>query len=124
MFKAATQTSLHDIRYKGCAPALTAVLSGEVDATFDGITNCLPFARSGKLEIPGVSSERRAPAAETIPTMVESGYPEPVAYSWFGVAAPAGTPAAIVDRRKPRDQCKPAGARAARRRVLRADPVT
>jgi tripartite-type tricarboxylate transporter receptor subunit TctC len=98
MFKAATQTSLRDIPCKGAAPALTAVFSGEVGATFDGITNYLPFARSGKREILAVFSERRVSAAETVPTMVESGYPEAVAYSWFGVVASAGTPAAIVDR--------------------------
>lgn len=98
MFKAATKTSLRDIPYKGSAPALTAVLSGEVHTTFDGITNYLPYARSGKLKILAVFSEQRVPAAEQVPTMVESGFAEAVAYSWFGVVAPAGTPKAVVER--------------------------
>ena len=98
MFKAATQTNLRDIPYKGSAPALMAVLSGEVNTTFDGITNYLPHTRSGKLKILAVFSEQRLPAADTVPTMVESGFPDAVAYSWFGVVAPAGTPAAIVNR--------------------------
>lgn len=98
MFKGATQTTLRDIPYKGSAPALAAVLSGEVHATFDGITNYLPYARSGKLKILAVFSDNRVPAADTIPTMAESGYPDAVAYSWFGIVAPAGTPAAIVNR--------------------------
>jgi len=98
MFKAAMRTALRDIPYKGSAPALTAVLSGEVHATFDGLTNYLPYARSGRLKILAVFSDERVPAADTIPTMVESGYPEAVAYSWFGIVAPAGTPAAIVNR--------------------------
>lgn len=98
MFKAATKTSLRDIPYKGSAPALTAVLSGEVHTTFDGITNYLPYARSGKLKILAVFSEQRVPVAESVPTMAESGFPEAVAYSWFGVVAPAGTPKAVVDR--------------------------
>ncbi|MCA0240659.1 MAG: tripartite tricarboxylate transporter substrate binding protein [Proteobacteria bacterium] len=98
MFKAATRTALRDIPYKGSAPALTAVLSGEVNATFDGITNYLPHARSGRLKILAVFSEARVPAAEMVPTMVESGFADAVAYSWFGVVAPAGTPRAIVER--------------------------
>ncbi|RKJ99736.1 Bug family tripartite tricarboxylate transporter substrate binding protein [Alicycliphilus denitrificans] len=98
MFKAATQTQLRDIPYKGSAPALAAVLSGEVNATFDGLTNYLPHARSGKLKILAVFSDQRVPAADTIPTMVESGYPDAVAYSWFGVVAPANTPATVVNR--------------------------
>ncbi len=98
MFKAATGTQLRDIPYKGSAPALTAVLSGEVHATFDGITNYLPNARAGKLKILAVMSEARVPAAESVPTMVETGYPDAVAYSWFGIVAPAGTPPAIVNR--------------------------
>lgn len=98
MFKGATQATLRDIPYKGSAPALTAVLSGEVHATFDGFTNYLPHARSGKLKLLAVFSEQRVPAAETVPTMAESGYPEAVAYSWFGIVAPAGTPAAVVNR--------------------------
>ncbi|HET8748417.1 MAG TPA: tripartite tricarboxylate transporter substrate binding protein, partial [Ramlibacter sp.] len=98
MFKGATRTVLRDIPYKGSAPALTAVVAGEVHATFDGLTNYLPYARSGKLKILAVFSDHRVPAADTIPTMVESGYPEAVAYSWFGIVAPAGTPATIVNR--------------------------
>lgn len=57
MFKGATQTTLRDIPYKGSAPALAAVLSGEVHATFDGITNYLPYARRGKLKILAVFSD-------------------------------------------------------------------
>lgn len=98
MFKAATQTQLRDIPYKGSAAALTAVLSGEVNATFDGLTNYLPHARSGKLKLLALFSEQRVSAADTIPTLVESGYPDAVAYSWFGIVAPAGIPAAVVNR--------------------------
>lgn len=89
MFKGTTQTTLRDIPYKGSAPALTAVLSGEVHTTFDGITNYLPHARTGKLKLLAVFSEQRVPAADTIPTMVESGYPDAMAYSWFGIVAPS-----------------------------------
>ncbi|CAM5787008.1 Bug family tripartite tricarboxylate transporter substrate binding protein [Ottowia pentelensis] len=98
MFKAATQTQLRDIPYKGSAAALTAVLSGEVSATFDGLTNYLPYARDGKLKILAMFSEQRVPAADAIPTLLESGYPDAVAYSWFGVVAPVGTPATVVNR--------------------------
>ena len=58
----------------------------------------LPHARRGKLKILAVFSGNRVPAADTIPTMAESGYPDAVAYSWFGIVAPAGTPTAIVNR--------------------------
>ncbi len=98
MFQTATQTELRDIPYKGSAPAMNAVLAGEVQAAFDGLTNYIPLERSGKLKILAVFSEERVPAAEHLPTMVESGYPEAIAYSWFGVVAPAGTPDAVVNR--------------------------
>lgn len=98
MFKVTTLTQLRDIPYKGSSPALTAVLTGEVNATFDGLTNYLPHARNGKLKILAVFSDQRVPAADTIPTMVELGYPDAVAYSWFGVVAPSGTSIAVVNR--------------------------
>lgn len=98
MFKASTQTVLRDIPYKGSAPALTAVLSGEVHMTFDGITNYLPLARAGKVKILASFSDSRLASANQIPTMAEAGYPEAQAYSWFGVVAPTGTPSSVVQR--------------------------
>jgi tripartite-type tricarboxylate transporter receptor subunit TctC len=96
MFKAATGTNLRDIPYKGSAPALTAVLSGEVDITFDGITNYLQHMRAGKLKALVMFSNKRIPVADNVPTMVEAGYPDAIAYSWFGVVAPAGTPRPVI----------------------------
>jgi len=98
MFKSATGVEMRDIPYKGSAAALAAVLSGEVQATFDGITNYLPLVRSGKLKILGVFSEVRLPAIEMVPTLTEAGYSQAVAYSWFGIVAPSGTPKAVVQR--------------------------
>lgn len=98
MFASATGAKLTDVPYKGSAPALMAVLGGEVAMTFDGVTLYIPHLNSGRLKAIALTGERRLPALDKVPTLMESGYKDAVATAWFGIAAPAGTPNAVVQR--------------------------
>jgi tripartite-type tricarboxylate transporter receptor subunit TctC len=84
------------VPYKGSAPALVDLLAGNVLLLFDSIPSSLPQIRAGKLRGIAVASSRRSPVLPELPTMSEAGLTGFAADNWFGVMAPAGTPAAIV----------------------------
>ncbi len=86
------------VPYKGVAPAVADAIAGHVDALFSGPPTALPHAASGKLVALAVTSPQRLAQAPTVPTMVESGYPEFVASFWYGLIAPAGVAPEIVAR--------------------------
>jgi tripartite-type tricarboxylate transporter receptor subunit TctC len=86
------------IPYKGSAPSITDVIAGQVDCTFTGAPTLIPHVRSGRLRALAVSSPQRIPQLPDVPTVAESGYPGFDADQWYGVVAPAGTPAAVVAR--------------------------
>jgi len=86
------------IPYKGSGPALTALLSGEVDAGFDIPSSALPYIQSGKLRALAVTTAQRAPVLPDVPTVAELAVPKFEVTGWFGVLAPAGTPSAVVQR--------------------------
>jgi tripartite-type tricarboxylate transporter receptor subunit TctC len=84
------------IPYKGSAPSVTDLLAGATQWTIDGMTIVGPLAQDGRLRPLAVASARRWPALPQVPTLIESGYPDFSLDAWSGVAAPAGTPAAVV----------------------------
>jgi len=84
------------VPYKGSAPAMVDLLAGNVMLLFDSIPSSLPQVRAGKLKGIAVASSRRSPVLPDLPTMSEGGLTGFAADNWFGVMAPAGTPAAIV----------------------------
>jgi tripartite-type tricarboxylate transporter receptor subunit TctC len=86
------------IPYRGTAPSVTDLISGQVDATFTGGPAVMPHVKSGRLRALAVSSSRRMAAFPDVPTVAESGYPGFEADQWYGVVAPAGTPAELVTR--------------------------
>ena len=86
------------IPYRGTAPSVTDLIAGQVDATFTGAPAVLPHVKSGRLRALAVSSAQRIPALPDVPTVAESGYSGFEADQWYGVVAPAGTPAAVVAR--------------------------
>ncbi len=98
MFKMAVQVQATHIAYKGSAPALHDLLAGTVQMMFDNLPTALPRAKNGQLKGLAVTSAKRNSLAPEIPTMEEAGVPGYEATAWFGVAAPAGTPKAVVDR--------------------------
>jgi len=86
------------INYKGSAPALTALLTGDVQLVISGIGSLLPLTNAGKVRSLAITSERRSPLAPEIPTAIEGGLAGYTASVWCGIAAPGGTPQAVVDR--------------------------
>ncbi len=86
------------VPYNSGAEATTAVLGGQVQMTFVNITGLPPLIADGKLRALAVTSPKRLAALPDVPTMVESGYPDFVVRAFFGIVAPAATPAAIVDK--------------------------
>ena len=97
MFNAAAKLNMLHVPYKGGAPAVAAVMSGEAQMTFNVITGTLPHARSGKLRALAVSSAKRAEVAPEIPTVDESGVPGFEVIAWYNMFAPARTPRSIVN---------------------------
>jgi tripartite-type tricarboxylate transporter receptor subunit TctC len=95
LLKEAGINAVH-VPYKGSAQATTAVLSGEVQMTLDPVSSSIAHIRSGALRPLGVSSRTRSPMLPDVPTIGEAGIPNVEAYTWTGLAAPAGTPKEIV----------------------------
>ncbi len=89
---------LTHVPYKGLAPALTDVLSGQVPLMFSSAVAMMPHVKAGKLRAIGTTSVKRAPSQPDIPTVAEAtGLKDYEAGSWYGLSAPAGTPRAIID---------------------------
>lgn len=96
--KLRAQVFLLHIPYRGSVPSVTDLIAGNVDATFTGAPALLPHVKSGRLRALAVSSPQRIAALPDVPTVAESGFPGWEADQWYGVVAPAGTPAAVVNR--------------------------
>ncbi len=120
LFRNATGVEATHVPYKGSVPAVTDLISGQIQFMFDAGTSSLPHVQAGKLRVLAVSSAARAEGTPDIPTVAEAGVPGFEASFWFGIVAPAGTPAPIVQRlareigeicRQPamRERFKPAG---------------
>jgi tripartite-type tricarboxylate transporter receptor subunit TctC len=86
------------VPYKGSAPAIQDVVSGQVQMTFGDPIATLPFVRSGKLRALAVSGDRRLASAPDIPTVAQAGLPGYSVNGWLGIAAPRGTPPAVVQK--------------------------
>jgi tripartite-type tricarboxylate transporter receptor subunit TctC len=89
--------ALH-VPYKGAGPALSDVMGGQVDSLFISLQGAGGNIAAGTLRPLAVAAPGRLSAAPAIPTFAESGYPDTVVNQWYGLMAPKGTPAAIVDR--------------------------
>ena len=98
LFTSMAGIQLTRIPFKGAAPAMTALMAGDVQLVLSGIGTMLPQVKAGRLKGLAVTSASRSPLAPEIPTVVESGLPGYVATTWYGVLAPAGTPRPIVER--------------------------
>ncbi|MGZ5174812.1 MAG: Bug family tripartite tricarboxylate transporter substrate binding protein [Burkholderiales bacterium] len=96
LFKMLAGIDLLHVPYKGVAPALVDVISGQVSITFASILSSLPHVKSGKLRALAVTGAKRSPAAPDLPTMMEAGVKGYESATWYGVLAPANTPRDIV----------------------------
>jgi tripartite-type tricarboxylate transporter receptor subunit TctC len=86
------------VPYHGAQPALTDVMSGNVDMFFDTLTTSVPLYRAGKLKLLGVASPERSKDVPEIPIIAESGVPGFRSITWFAIAGPPGTPAALAEK--------------------------
>lgn len=98
MFRAAAKVDIPDVPYKGSGPASTDLIAGHVQLNFDAVATAIARIKGGKLKGLGITSEARSPLLPSVPTFKESGLPAMVAYSWYGLVAPAATPPAIVEQ--------------------------
>jgi tripartite-type tricarboxylate transporter receptor subunit TctC len=98
MYESMANVRMVHVPYKGIAPALTDLLSGEVQLMFGTVVALVPHIQAGKLRALAVTSRSRSALLPDVPTLAESGVPEYEAGSWYGVMAPAGTPREIVER--------------------------
>jgi tripartite-type tricarboxylate transporter receptor subunit TctC len=86
------------VPYKGSAPALADLLGGQVDVMFDLLMTAVKHVDSGKVRAVAVTSGKPSDLLKDVPTFVQSGLPDYVVSAWFGIFAPAGTPADVVNR--------------------------
>jgi len=96
LLKAMTGTFIVHIPYRGAAPALAGLMAGEVHITLDGLGSSLSHIRSGKIKLLGTGGAKRSASTPNAATITETSAPGFVAGSFFGLFAPAGTPAATV----------------------------
>ena len=87
---------LRHIPYKGAAQAMTDLMGGQIDLYMSSVPTLLGHVRNGKLKVIAITSAQRSAQLPDVPTLAESGFKGFEAVTWFGVLAPAGTPAAIV----------------------------
>ncbi|CAN7683828.1 tripartite tricarboxylate transporter substrate binding protein [Variovorax sp. LjRoot84] len=87
-------TGLH-VPYKGGAPAMTDLLGGQVDASFQNVNAVVPHIKSGKLKALAVTGDKRSPVLPEVPTISEAGVKNVEVYSWQAVVAPKGLPPAL-----------------------------
>ncbi len=96
LFKTAAALQMVHVPYKGTGPALTAVMSGQVQMMMAGLPPALPQVKAGKLRALAVTSAKRSKVVPEIPTVAESGFPGFEIVSWHSILAPARTPQPII----------------------------
>src|SRR3954454_23901328 len=98
LFKSMAKVNLTTVPYKGAAPAITDLLGGRIQVMFTTVASAAPLVAGGQLRALAVTSAARSPAFPDIPTVTEAGVPGYSAESWYGLYAPAKTPADIIER--------------------------
>jgi len=97
-FRLATRIKLTAIPYKGSAPALTALLSGDVPVMFDTLITSIPLLKAGRLRALGVTLPRRSQSLPDVPTIAEAGVPGYEFTAWQSIVVPAGTDRSVIAR--------------------------
>ena len=98
MLKQMAGIDIQHVPYRGGGPAMTDTIAGRVQILCDTLPLSLPHIREGRVRAVAVTTARRHAAVPDVPTVAESGVPGYEAVGWYGIAAPAGTPPAIVER--------------------------
>ncbi|MBT9549950.1 MAG: tripartite tricarboxylate transporter substrate binding protein [Hydrogenophaga sp.] len=98
LFADMAKVQIKHVAYKGSGPALTDLLGGQTDMIFATSGSVGSFIESGKLRALAITSAERSTAYPSVPTVAEAGVPGYATEGWYGFYAPAGTPAAVIDR--------------------------
>lgn len=98
LFKSMAGVDIQHVPYKGSAPALSDLLGNQIGIMFDNMPSSISHVRSGRLRPLAVTTAKRSPELPDVPTVAESGVPGYEATSWFGMFAPANTPAPVLAR--------------------------
>jgi tripartite-type tricarboxylate transporter receptor subunit TctC len=98
MFSKGSGVNLVHVPYKGAAPALTDLIGGTIQAVFTSMPSVVGFVQSGRVRALAVTSAKRSATLPSVPTIAEAAIPGFDVHPWFGLLAPARTPAAVVDR--------------------------
>lgn len=98
LFKSLAKVNLTMVPYKGAAPAITDLIAGQTQVMFTTVASAAGLIEAGQLRALAVTSAERSPAFPQLPTVAESGVPGYAAESWYGLFAPAKTPADVIDR--------------------------
>ena len=98
LFAEVAGVPLTHVPYKGMAPALADLFSGQVGMAFDSVQTMMPQVKAGKLRALAMTSATRWPTAPDVPTMAEQGYPDMTGGSWIGLLAPSKVPPALIER--------------------------
>jgi tripartite-type tricarboxylate transporter receptor subunit TctC len=98
LFKYMAKVNLTTVPYKGAAPAITDLIGGQIQVMFTTVASAAALVEAGQLRAIAVTSAERSPAFPQLPTVSEAGVPGYAAEAWYGLYAPATTPADIIDR--------------------------
>jgi tripartite-type tricarboxylate transporter receptor subunit TctC len=98
LFKTMAKVDLTMVPYKGAAPGITDLIGGQIQVMFTTVASAAALIESGQLRALAVTSPERSPAFPHLPTVAEAGVPGYAAESWYGLFAPARTPAEVIDR--------------------------
>ena len=98
MFRVLTGIDMVHVPFKGGGPAMASVIAGSTEICIGSLIQVIPHIRSGRLRVLATGGAKRVPALPDVPTIAEAGVPGYEANNWWGILAPAGTPAAIVKR--------------------------
>ena len=97
LLKLTLNSDIVHVPYKGTGPAMTALAGGEVNFAFGNVASAQPMMAAGKIRALAITSAKRSALLPDVPTMIESGLPDFVTGTWFGLLAPAGTPSSVVN---------------------------
>jgi tripartite-type tricarboxylate transporter receptor subunit TctC len=98
LFASMTKTRMTHVPYKGSVQSLVDLIAGHIQASFNVVAPSLPHIQAGRVRALAVTSDKRVPQLPDLPTIAEAGVPGYENSTWSGIGAPAGTPAAVVER--------------------------
>jgi tripartite-type tricarboxylate transporter receptor subunit TctC len=98
LFKLMTNTQMVHVPYKAIQTAITEVIAGRVQLTFDNLASMTPHVQAGRVRALGVTGLRRSPVLPELPTISEAGVPGFEVITWSGVVVPTGVPRPLVER--------------------------